>query len=270
MAALGHAPQVDPQPDQPSVFHLDGARTPIRYNGDAFVIEGATIPAATLVERAERTPQEFSPNVLLRPIVQDTLFPTVCYVAGPSEMAYLGQLAGVYREFGIPMPLIYPRATATIVDSGAARFLRKHAVDLEELQPQDESALNRLLRSQLPKSVDQAMRDATDALQRSMTRVADALPELDPTLVGAARTTLGRMEHDLRALQSKIIQAAKHRDETLRRQFTRMQSQVFPLGHPQERTLSIPYFLNQYGPHVVDRLIEELPLDMGQHWILTI
>jgi bacillithiol synthase len=270
LSALGHAPQVEPLLDQPSIFHLDGARTPVRRTGDTFVVGTTTVPAATLVEQAERSPAQFSPNVLLRPIVQDTLFPTVCYVAGPSEMAYLGQLRGVYREFGIPMPLIYARATATVVDSAAARFLRRYAVDLEALQPQDESALNRLLQSLLPQSVEQAMREAGETLHRSMTRVAEALPELDPTLAGAARTTLGRMDHDLRSLQSKIIQAAKRRDETLRRQFTRVQAQVFPLGHPQERTLSITYFLNQYGPHLVDRLIEELPLDMGQHWVLTI
>jgi bacillithiol synthase len=270
MSELGHAPQVEPQPDQPLLFHLDGARTPIRYNGEAFVVNDTTVPKDTLVQRAERSPAEFSPNVLLRPIVQDTLFPTISYVAGPSEMAYLGQLRGVYSEFGIPMPLIYARATATVVDSAAARFLRKHAMNLEDLQPQDESALNRLLESQLPKSVEQAMREANEVLQRSMNRVAEALPELDPTLAGAARTTLARMDHDLRALHSKIIHAAKRRDETLRRQFTRVQSQIFPLGHPQERTLSITYFLNQYGPHLADRLIEELPLDMGQHWILTI
>jgi bacillithiol biosynthesis cysteine-adding enzyme BshC len=270
MAALGHAPQVEPQIDQPSVFHLDGARIPIRRAGDAFVIGNTTVDAATLVEQAERTPAQFSPNVLLRPIVQDTLFPTVCYVGGPSEMAYLAQLRGVYAEFGIPMPLIVARATATVVDSAAARFLRRYAVNLEDLQPQDESALNRVLQLQLPQSVEQAMREAGEALQSSMTRVAEALPELDPTLAGAARTTLGRMEHDLRGLQAKIIHAAKRRDETLRRQFTRVQSQVFPLGHPQERTLSVTYFLNQYGPSLVDRLLEELPLGMGQHWVLTI
>jgi uncharacterized protein YllA (UPF0747 family) len=176
----------------------------------------------------------------------------------------------VYAAFGIPMPLIYARATATLIDSAAARFLRRYEVRLEDLQPQDESALNRVLQSQLPQSVEQAMREAGEAVQRSMSRVAEALPALDPTLAGAARTTLGRMEHDLRGLQSKVIQAAKRRDETLRRQFTRVQSQIFPLGQPQERTLSVAYFLNQYGPHLVDRLLDELPLGMGKHWILTI
>ena len=78
------------------------------------------------------------------------------------------------------------------------------------------------------------------------------------------------MEHELQALQGKMIQAAKRRDETLRRQFTRAQAQIFPHGHPQERTLGVVYFLNRYGPALVDRLLEELPLDLGQHWVVTI
>ena len=59
---------------------------------------------------------------------------------------------------------------------------------------------------------------------------------------------MGKMEHDLRSLQGKVIQAAKRRDETLRRQFTRAQAQIFPLGQPQERTLTLVFFLNRYGP----------------------
>jgi uncharacterized protein YllA (UPF0747 family) len=78
------------------------------------------------------------------------------------------------------------------------------------------------------------------------------------------------MEHDLRGLQNKVIQAAKRRDDTLRRQFVRAQSQIFPLGHPQERTLTLPFFLNRYGPGLVDALLRDLPLEMGRHWILTI
>jgi uncharacterized protein YllA (UPF0747 family) len=176
----------------------------------------------------------------------------------------------VYASFGVPMPLIYPRATATLVDSAAARFLNKYNIPLEQLQPQDESALNRLLASQLPASVEEAMKAAHDSSARAMERLIQVLPALDPTLAGAAETTRGKMEHDLRALHGKIIQAAKRRDETLRRQFTRAQAQIFPLGHPQERTLAAIYFLNRYGPALVDRLFEELPLELGKHWVITI
>ena len=270
LAKRGHQPQVVPQPDGVSLFHLNGIRRPIRRQGDRFLIGDTPVPAAVLVEEAEADPARFSPNVLLRPIVQDTLFPTICYVAGPSELAYLGQLRGVYDHFGIPMPLVYPRASATIVDAATARFLGRYGFPLEDLQPQGESALNRLLQSQLPPEIEQSLKDADEAVRTAMQRVIDAMPALDPTLAGAARTTLGRMEHDLRSLQSKIIQAAKRRDETLRRQFTRAQAQVFPLGHPQERTLSVVFFLNRYGPALVERLLQELPLEMGRHWVLTI
>jgi bacillithiol biosynthesis cysteine-adding enzyme BshC len=270
LTTRGHSPQVVPQPDSLSLFHIDGARRPIRRQGDRFAIGESAWTLDALADEAASAPSRFSPNVLLRPIVQDTLFPTICYVAGPSELAYLGQLAGVYEHFGVPMPLMYPRATATLVDSATARFLARYDVRLEELQPQDESALNRLLQTQLPESLEHAMKEAEEAIRRGMQRVIEAMPALDPTLVGAAKTTLGRMEHDTRALHSKMIHAAKRRDETLRRQFTRAQAQAFPHGHPQERTLAVIFFLNRYGPALVERLMEELPLEMGQHWIITI
>lgn len=270
LASRGHHPQVVPTPDSISLFHLEGARRPIRRHGESALVGEATHAIAALAEEAAREPGHFSPNVLLRPIVQDTLFPTICYVAGPSELAYLGQLGGVYQHFGVPMPLMYPRASATLIDSAAARFLAKYDLPMEDLQRQDEAVLNRLLHSQLPPEVEESLKDADEAVRRTMQRVIEAMPALDPTLAGAASTTLGKMEHDLRGLQTKVIHAAKRRDETLRRQFTRAQSQFFPLGHPQERTLAVVFFLNRYGPALVDRLLEELPLELGRHWILTI
>jgi bacillithiol synthase len=270
LAARGHEPQVTPNPDSVALFSLVDGRRAIRRRGDQFTVGDETRAARALAEEAAAHPERFSPNVLLRPIVQDTLFPTVCYVAGPSELAYLGQLGGVYQHFGVPMPLMYPRATATIVDAAALRFVTRYDVPLDELQKQDESALNHLLEAQLPVSVDRSLAGAEEQVRESMHRVIEAMPALDPTLAGAARTTLGKMEHELQTLRTKVIHAAKRRDETLRRQFTRAQAQFYPLGHPQERTLAVVFFLNRYGPAFVDRLLDQLPLDLGQHWMMTI
>jgi uncharacterized protein YllA (UPF0747 family) len=223
-----------------------------------------------MLERVHRAPQEFSPNVLLRPLVQDTLFPTICYIAGPSELAYLGQLRGVYAAFGIPMPLMQQRATATLVDSNTMRFLTRHDFPLEALRAQDEAALNQLLESQLPATVEASLEEAAREVAERMEALARAVPQIDPTLEGATRSTLGRMEEDLKKLHNKIIQAAKRKDETLRRQFKHAQAQAFPGGHPQERTVGFVYFLNKYGPALVDRLGDELTLDMGTHWVITI
>jgi bacillithiol biosynthesis cysteine-adding enzyme BshC len=273
LTARGYHAQVHALDDTLALFHLnqeDGSRRAIRQQDGRFLVGDHQYPAATLLTQATERPAGFSPNVLLRPIVQDTLFPTICYVAGPNELAYLGQLRGVYAHFGVPMPLFYPRATATILDSAALRFLTKYKLPLEALQARDEAALNELLKTQIPPVVDEAFVASAQAIETQMTRLIQTLPALDPTLEGAARSTLERMQRDLQTLHGKMIQAAKRRDETLRRQFIRARALAFPGGHAQERTIGFVSFLNQYGPALVDRLDEELPLDLGRHWIVTI
>jgi bacillithiol synthase len=270
LAALGHAPQVTPQPGSLALLSIDGARRPIRTDDGGFLLGERRTTAGALAEDAAAHPERFSPNVLLRPIVQDTLFPTVCYVAGPSELAYLGQLRHVYEHFEVPMPLVHPRATATLVDSATLRFLAKYEIALEQLQPQDEAALNRLLAAQLPAAVETAFDRANEAVRRALGEIAEAVPRVDPTLSGASQTTLGKLEHEIRTLRGKVVQAAKKRDETLRRQFRRAQLQIFPSGQPQERLLACAYFLNLYGPALVDRLLDELPLEAGHHWVMTV
>jgi bacillithiol biosynthesis cysteine-adding enzyme BshC len=270
LAARGYHAQVTPHESQPAIFHLDGGREPVRQQGGRFSIGEQTYTREALLDLLGRAPHEFSPNVLLRPLMQDTLFPTVCYVAGPSELAYLGQLRGVYAAFGLPMPLIQQRATATIVDSNSMRFLTRHEFPLENLRAQDEGALNQLLEAQLPASVEASYEDAANVVSDRMEALAKAVLQIDATLEGATRSTLSRMQDDLKKLHGKIIQAAKRKDETLRRQFQHAKAQAFPGGHPQERTIGFVYFLNKYGPALVDRLGDELSLDMGTHWVITI
>src|SRR4029453_19238263 len=132
----------------------------------------------------------------------------------PNELAYLGQLRGVYDAFSTPMPLIQQRATATLLDSNAMRFLTRYDVALETLRAQD---------------------DALRPLEQRMERLAKEVVQIDPTLEGASRSTLSRMQDDLKKLHGKIIQAAKRKDETLRAQFQNARAQAFPGGEPQGR-----------------------------------
>jgi bacillithiol synthase len=241
-----------------ALFRLDGTRT---------AIEATDAPR--LQQDALSRPETFSPNVLLRPIVEDALFPTACYVSGPNELAYLAQLRNVYKHFGVPMPLVFPRASVTIVDSATARFLSKHELPFESLQARDESALNRLLAASLPDAVDRALGEADKTLEEKMSAIIASVPAIDPTLEGAAKSTLGKLQHELSTLRSKVISAAKKRDDTLRRQFHRAQAQAFPDGLAQERAVGSITMLNRYGPALVQRLVQDLPLDLGHHWVLT-
>jgi uncharacterized protein YllA (UPF0747 family) len=263
--------QVTPHEGSVALSYLDGGRRPIRPEAGVVALEdGRRVELSELVARARRDPQAFSPNVLLRPIVQDTLFPTVCYVSGPNELAYLAQLKGVYEAFAVPMPLVQPRASATVLDAAAVRFLTRHRLPLEKLQAQDEHALNELLRTLLPPAVEQSVAEARERIASSMDAVIRAVSAIDPTLEGKARSVVGRMEHELSTLHAKILQAAKRRDDTLRRQFVHARAQAFPQGEPQERAVGGISFLSRYGPALAPRLLEELPVDPGTHWVVTI
>ena len=270
LVRLGYHAQVSAHADGLSLFALDGGRHPIRFADGVFRAGDREWSQPALLAEVRSNPAGFSPNVLLRPIVQDTLFPTIAYVAGPNELAYLGQLKPVYAHFGVPMPLMVPRVSATLLDSAGVRFLARHEVALESLHAQDESVLNRLLEAALPGAVEAAHQAAVAALEGPMQALARAVPAIDPTLEGAARSVAGKISHELQGLHTKIIHAAKRRDETLRRQFTRTRAQAFPNGHAQERTIGFVSFLNRYGQGLVDHLVRELPIDAGAHWVVTV
>jgi bacillithiol biosynthesis cysteine-adding enzyme BshC len=266
----GYHSQVEPHADALAMFSLDDGRTSIRHTAGQYEVGGRTMTLPALLADIDSRPEAYSPNVLLRPIVQDTLFPTVSYVAGPNELAYLGQLRPVYGHFGVPMPLMYPRGSATLLDSAGARFLERYTVPLASLQAQDESALNHLLETLLPPEVEQSLTAAAAAIDAQLGRVIAAVPTIDPTLEGAARSVQGKVVHELQGLHHKVISAAKRRDDTLRRQFTKTRALAFPNGHAQERTVGFVYFLNRYGPGLVDTLLADLPVELGSHWLLTV
>lgn len=270
LRARGYHAQATPPDNAIALFGLDGARLPIRVRDDVFVLGETFLTPDDLAVRIRRRPAAFSPNVLLRPIVQDTLFPTVAYVTGPNELAYFGQLRQVYRRFDVPMPLLHPRLSATILDRAAVKFLNRYDVGFETLHAQDDSVLNRLISAQLPPEVEASVAAAERRVDGEMEAVEAAAGAIDPTLTGAARTTRERMRRDLRNLQGKIVQAAKRRDATLRRQLHRTRAQAFPAGAPQERSVAFVCFLNRYGPDMVRLLIERLPLGVGRHWLITI
>lgn len=271
MAGLGHAPQVEPADDAVAVFYLDGdGRRSLRARGDQYLVGDTLRPAASLRAEALEHPARFSPNVLLRPIVQDRLFPTACYVAGPAELAYQAQLGGVYRAFGVEAPLLYPRASATLLDGAAMRFLERSGLPLESLQGRDDATLNTWLGSQLPADLERAIDEADRAVAERVDALKAAVASIDPTLGGAVDTTRDRMRDTLKTLHGKVIQATKKKDDTLRRQFHRARALAFPDGVPQERSLSVAFGVNRYGLGLGERLLEVLPVETDKHYVLTL
>jgi bacillithiol synthase len=135
LVASGYHAQVHVADDSTLLFAArNGNRTPIRQQGSALYLEGVEASAAESYEGwIANRPLDFSPSALLRPVIQDTLLPTVAYVAGPSELAYFAQAQVLYPEYRRPMPVIFPRAGFTLADHRLARLLEKYQMTLGDV-----------------------------------------------------------------------------------------------------------------------------------------
>jgi bacillithiol biosynthesis cysteine-adding enzyme BshC len=245
LLALGYHAQASPPESNVNLFYADPNREPI-----------AAEEAEERARRVREEPERFSPNVLLRPLYQDTLFPTVAYVAGPSEVAYFAQLKDVYAHFETTMPLIASRSSFTVIERPQARFLERYGVDVTRLDSDDESVLNEILRQHAPKKLEEDLTRARSCIQDITKALEKDLASVDTTLVPTVQSTRGKLLHHLKELESKALRAVKRKNETVRNQFLATRTALFPDFSPQERKLSPLVFLNKYGWHFT-RMIEE-------------
>lgn len=245
LVSLGYHAQASPSEAHLNLFFAAPDRQPVSV-GDA----------PELSRRLRDEPECFSPNVLLRPLYQDTLFPTLAYVAGPSEVAYFAQLKEVYAHFGVTMPLVVSRNSFTVVERPQARFLERYGIELTRLASNDESVLNEILRQHAPPKLDEDLTRARACIQDITAALERDLKSVDATLVPTVQSTRGKLLHHLKELESKALRAVKRKNETVRNQFLATRTALFPDFSPQERKLSPLVFLNKYGWHF-SRMVEE-------------
>ncbi|HEX6988268.1 MAG TPA: bacillithiol biosynthesis cysteine-adding enzyme BshC, partial [Bacillota bacterium] len=125
----GYPVQLEVERDHCNLFYLaDGERVALHWRDAQLVGRGGQVRLGVGEGTAlmRREPWRFSPNVVLRPLVQDLLLPTLAYVAGPAETAYLAQLRDVYPLFGLQMPVVVPRLSVTLVAPEVGARLRDH------------------------------------------------------------------------------------------------------------------------------------------------
>ena len=139
-----------------------------------------------MLARIASSPENFSPNVLLRPVVQDYLLPTLAYTGGAAELAYFAQAAVVYETLLGRVTPIVPRFSATIVDSKARTLLDRYDLNLPDLFYGPEALRERLAEHALPGELQRSFDQANTSLQSSLAAIRDSLSRLDKTLVDAA------------------------------------------------------------------------------------
>jgi len=273
--------QVKVTPSSVLLFTLrDGARTPIqrRANGSdqsaEFTIgsgpEAEKLSAAELLDRIAQAPQNFSPNVLLRPIVQDYLLPTLAYAGGAAEVAYFAQAGAVYEVLQERVTPIVPRFSATLVEPKVQRWLRQYEITVPEVfHGVDE--LRRMLASLiLPEGVQSAFDTAQHSIEKSLANLRSALEELDATLVGASQTAESKMNHQLDRLRQLATAAELRRSEVIGRHAEALGHTLYPDGALQERGIGGVYFLARHGIELLQNIHDTMQTDCHDHQILEL
>jgi bacillithiol biosynthesis cysteine-adding enzyme BshC len=218
----------------------------------------------------ENSPELISPNVVLRPICQDAILPTIAYVGGPSEVAYFAQLKPVYEFFDVQMPVVYPRASVTIMEEKVKNILEKFQVDFTEIWSGIDPLLIRIAEQVSEVKVDVLFDLLHRRIHEAVAESRFGIQQIDPTLSGAIDSTLSRIESQLNVLKEKAQSAQQRRQEVTIKQIQKVAANIFPKSNFQEREFNVIYYMNKYGPDFVKWLSGEIIIERFQHQLIEL
>ena len=272
LRSSGYPTQIEARADGVNCFLLREGRRALARDPAGFRLRdsGEVIPAESLLRMAQESPERFSPNVALRPVVQDALFPTLAYVAGPGELAYFAQLRPVYAAFDVPMPAIVPRAPLSLVEARIARLLDRFRLALPDLTVEPAQLASRTLRAQLPPDLGATLAGARQSVDEIFRQVGEAVAAVDPTLRATAGQTGGHVKGHLDQLEKKAVQALKRREADTVQQLQRLREALMPGGKLQERVYPVIPFLAKFGPGLVSSLRERIDGPGWDHRLVTL
>lgn len=236
------------------LFYLDGGeRRAVERRDRGFGLKNSerTFGPGELLEEAGRFPEKFSPNVLLRPLIQDHLFPTVVYVGGSSELAYFAQAEVLYRLYGRPMPIVWPRNSFTLLEPAVASLMERLGISLPDCFAGRPALAEKAVRhsgSRAASEVD----ELREQIERVLTEVRPDLEAAEATLGRALETSKRKIFQNLDRLKSRAIRVEGERNSSMPVDF--VLNHCYPNHTLQERELGIYHFLARLGPSVLETL----------------
>lgn len=259
MRAAGHEPGLELASGHSCLFRLsEHGREPVMWDGDSARIRSGSfsVRGGDLVRAIEDDPLSFSPNVAVRPFVQDALFPVAVAVSGPGEAAYLPVLDGFAGPLGRTLAPAYPRISLTIVDARAADVCRDSGVSLAELRTG--TARDALLSRLGAEDIDALVDHYAAVIDSAHLELTERLSASDPALSEIGSSNRERIAYQIEYLREKARQRHRRRH---REQISRLEqaaSRLWPDG-PQERTLAAVSYLARYGTDLVTALLSVPP-----------
>lgn len=244
-----------------NLFYLDAeaGRTKISRNGSGWKTDsGEEWKTEQLVEEIDGHPEKFSPNVFLRPVLQDVLLPTLGYVGGPGETAYYGQMKNLYSSFNLDMPVIFPRLSGTLIEPAIDRIISELPFDFHEYANRIEDLESGYVDRTDQHDIEKLFNDWKQKVEQLAKPNRETISDIDPTLDGAAGKATAVYLGELDKLKGKVYRAVKKRDEIQLKRIRRIKANLFPGDGLQERVIAGIFYMNKYGLDLWDELLESL------------
>ena len=251
----GYHEQVRVTPESTLLFSMEGNRRTVLHLADGgFMLSAQRVSRREVLERIAEHPEQFSPNVLLRPVVQDYLFPTAVYFGGPAEIAYFAQAGVVYEKLlGRTTPVL-TRLSATIISPAMSDLLARYQLSFTDLFHGTDRVCELLASRVLAPALQDALHQTKESLRIHLEKLRAELQGLDPTLVDAAARSERKMLYQLSKIGSRAAHAELRKNESLTTDAHHVLTELFPHKGLQERVLPGIYFLARYGPELITQL----------------
>ncbi len=278
LEAAGYHQQVKVTSASTLLFGVkDGARMVVRRRnngangkGGEFVVGEERISQDELLGRIDATPERFNPNVLLRPVVQDYLLPTLVYTGGAAEVAYFAQVAVAYEKLLGRVTPILPRFSATLVEPKPERILTRYQLGLADLFLGPEKVREAIAARSLPPDLQARFSEAYASAEQSLAAVRESIGELDSTLIAAADRVRMSMWKQINRLHGKAARAELLRNEVISRHADALSHALFPHKALQERGVAGVSFVARYGPELLAQLYEKIQPDCHDHQVIEV
>jgi bacillithiol biosynthesis cysteine-adding enzyme BshC len=269
LRAAGYHEQVRVTESSCLLFSLaGGGRTALQLAGDEFLTGTRRQPRQQVLDSIAQQPELYSPNVLLRPVVQDFLLPTVTYFGGPGEIAYFAQGSVVHQMLLGRVTPVLPRLSATLVSKRQHRLLQRNGLGIADLFQGLDALRRQIGERALPTGFAETMRQAEEQLQALGEQLQDTLRQLDPTLVGAAARATRKMNHQIARLGTKAAHAELRRNAQLDSDATELWNTLFPGKNLQERSIAGFALLAQFGDGMLDACLQAAATHQNAHHVI--
>ncbi|HVX88498.1 MAG TPA: bacillithiol biosynthesis cysteine-adding enzyme BshC [Gemmatimonadales bacterium] len=257
LAAAGHDGGVVVG-DGATLVMLEGTagRDRLVLDGDGFVTrrseERFTLDQLTAI--AAEDPERLSPNVLLRPVVEAAILPTVSYVAGPGELNYWRLTSPIFSRMRVEPQAALPRWSGMIIEPGVDRLLADLGVTLDDLLAPGGALERRLALGQLPEAAARSLGELRADLEREFGILAASGAGIAPQLGRSVETLRRRIEWLVGRTESKFVAHLKRRNEETTSRILRARGSLRPENRPQERVLTAAPFLARHGTGILGEL----------------